>query len=205
MEYQMRNWYYYTWLSGDFNVEQHVHSLDKMGWAMGDKPPIHASGSGGRQQRTDPKYGNIFDHFNIVYEYENGVKAFARCRHFRGCSNDVTDHIFGTKGRVDVMRHRIYDMTGNEIWRFKGRSKSMYQVEHDEFFASIRSGKLINNGDYMSKSSMLGIMGRTVAYTGKQLSWQQMMDSKLDLKPPSYEFGKLDMRPIAVPGVTPFV
>ena len=103
------------------------------------------------------------------------------------------------------MRHRIYDMAGNEVWRFKGRSKSMYQVEHGEFFASIRSGKLINNGDYMSKSSMLGIMGRTVAYTGKQLSWQQMMDSKLDLKPPSYEFGKLDMRPIAVPGVTPFV
>ncbi|GIS58864.1 MAG: hypothetical protein CM1200mP2_10890 [Planctomycetaceae bacterium] len=110
MEYQMRNWYYYTWLSGDFNVEQHVHSLDKMGWAMQDKPPIHASGSGGRQQRTEAKYGNIFDHFNIVYEYENGVKAFARCRHFRGCANDVTDHIFGTKGRVDVMR------TGSTTW-----------------------------------------------------------------------------------------
>ena len=205
MEYQMRNWYYYTWLSGDFNVEQHVHSLDKMGWAMQDKPPIHASGSGGRQQRTEAKYGNIFDHFNIVYEYENGVKAFARCRHFRGCANDVTDHIFGTKGRVDVMRHRIYDMAGKEVWRFKGRSKSMYQVEHDEFFASIRSGKPINNGDYMSKSSMLGIMGRTTAYTGKQLSWDQMMNSKLSLKPPKYDFGELKMRPVAIPGVTPFV
>ena len=204
MEYQLRNWYYYTWLSGDFNVEQHIHSLDKIGWAMQDKPPIRASGSGGRQQRTAPKYGNIFDHFNIVYEYENGVKAFARCRHFRGCANDVTDHIFGSKGRVDVMRHRVFDLKGNLVWRFKGRSKSMYQVEHDEFFASIRDGKPINNGDYMSKSTMLAIMGRMVAYTGKQLTWDQVLNSKQDLRPPKYDWGKLDVAPVAIPGVTPF-
>ena len=205
MEYQMRNWYYYTWLSGDFNVEQHVHSLDNMGWAMQDEPPVRASGSGGRQVRTDPKYGNVYDHFNVVYEYPNGVKAFARCRHWRGCTNDVTDHIFGSKGRADVMRHRIFDLKGKEIWRGPRRSKSMYQVEHDEFFASIRSGKPINNGDYMSKSSMLAIMGRMIAYTGKQLTWEQVMNSKLDLRPPKYEWSDLEIAPVAVPGVTPFV
>ena len=205
MEYQMRNWYYYTWLSGDFNVEQHIHSLDKMGWAMKDQTPIRASGSGGRQQRIDSKYGNVFDHFNIVYEYANGVKAFARCRHLRGCANDVTDHIFGSKARVDVMRHRIYDLQGKMIWRFKGRSKSMYQVEHDEFFASIRSGKPINNGDYMTKSTMLAIMGRMVGYTGKQLGWDQALNSKEDLRPKKYAWGDLAVAPVAIPGVTPFV
>jgi predicted dehydrogenase len=82
MEYQIRNWYYYTWLSGDFNVEQHIHSLDKMMWAMNDEAPATISGSGGRQVRTDARYGNIYDHFDIVYQWANGVKAFARCRHW---------------------------------------------------------------------------------------------------------------------------
>ena len=102
------------------------------------------------------------------------------------------------------MRHRIFDLKGNLVWRFKGRSKSMYQVEHDEFFASIRDGKPINNGDYMSKSTMLAIMGRMVAYTGKQLTWDQVLNSKQDLRPPKYDWGKLDVAPVAIPGVTPF-
>ena len=205
MEYQMRNWYYYTWLSGDFNVEQHVHSLDKVAWAMRDEVPLRASGSGGRQQRTDPKYGNIYDHFSIVYEYANGVKAFARCRHFRGCSNDVSDHFFGTKGRVDVFKHAIHDYKGNDIWRFTGEKNNMYQTEHDELFAGIRSGKPLNNGYYMSMSSMLAIIGRMVAYTGKTLTWEQALDSKEDLTPPKYEWGQIEVPKVAMPGVTPFV
>ncbi len=205
MEYQMRNWYYYTWLSGDFNVEQHVHSLDKVAWAMRDEVPVRASGSGGRQQRTDPKYGNIYDHFSIVYEYANGVKAFARCRHFKGCSNDVSDHFFGSKGRVDVFKHRIYDYKGNEIWRFAGKKNNMYQTEHDELFASIRSAKPINNGHYMSMSSMLAILGRMVGYTGKTLTWEQAFHSTEDLTPPKYEWGRIEIPKVAMPGVTPFV
>jgi len=205
MEYQLRNWYYYTWLSGDFNVEQHIHSLDKMAWAMKDQTPLKVSGSGGRQQRTDPKYGNIYDHFNIVYEYDNGVKAFARCRHFRGCTNDVSDHIFGTKGRVDVFKHRIYDYSGETLWRSKAAKNDMYQTEHDELFASIRSGKPINNGHYMSMSTMMAIAGRMAAYTGKTLKWDEILNSKEDLSPAKYEWTSLETPSVAIPGVTPFV
>lgn len=205
MEYQLRNWYYYTWLSGDFNVEQHIHSLDKMLWAMKDEAPISISGSGGRQVRTDPKYGNIYDHFNVVYEWKNGVKAFARCRHWPGCENDVNDYIVGTKGRADVMKHRIYDLDGKEIWKFEGEGGDMYQIEHDELFAGIRGANPINNGDYMCKSTMLAISGRMAAYTGKKLTWDEVMNSQEDLTPAAYEWGDIPVPAVAVPGKTKFV
>ncbi|APZ94315.1 Gfo/Idh/MocA family protein [Fuerstiella marisgermanici] len=222
MEYQLRNWYYYTWLSGDFNVEQHIHSLDKMMWAMGDKPPSTISASGGRQVRTDPKYGNIYDHFNVIYEWENeaevvtksgktktessvGVKAFARCRHWKGCETDVSDYITGTKGRADVMKHRIFDLEGNEIWKYDGPNGDMYQIEHDELFASIRGAHPINNGDYMCKSTMMAISGRMAAYTGKKLTWQECMDSQEDLTPKAYEWGDVPVPEVAIPGQTKFV
>ena len=101
MEYQMRNWLYFTWLSGDLNVEQHVHSLDKAAWVMRDEPPVKATGLGGRQVRTDEKWGNIFDHMAVVYEYANGTQLFSNCRQMAGCSIDVTDHIIGTKGTAE--------------------------------------------------------------------------------------------------------
>ena len=206
MEYQVRNWYYYTWLSGDFNVEQHIHSIDKMLWAMQDVPPVKCTGSGGRIQRTDPKYGNIYDHFDVVYEFPNGVKAFARCRHFRGCDVDVSDYVFGSKATVQMLpRQRITDREGNTLWAFRGRGKNMYQQEHDELFASIRAGKPINSGDYMTKSTLMTIMGRMTAYTGKDITWEQALNSKEDLTPPHLEWGPLDVRSVAIPGVTPFV
>jgi predicted dehydrogenase len=204
MEYQMRNWYYYTWLSGDFNVEQHIHSLDKLTWAMRDAAPVKVSGSGGRIQRSDPKYGNIYDHFAVVYEYANGVKAFSRCRHFRGCNNDVTDHFFGTKGTCHIASHRT-KIEGETNWRYEGPKCNMYQIEHDELFASIRSAKPINNGHYMSISSMLAIAGRMAAYTGKTLTWDECFNSKLDLTPPAYEWGPLETPQVAIPGITKFV
>ena len=204
MEYQMRNWYYYTWLSGDHIVEQHIHSLDKMQWAMHDEPPVKVSGSGGRQQRTDAKYGNIYDHFAIVYEYANGVKAFSRCRHWRGCPTDVSDQIMGTKGvcRISSQRTKI---EGETEWQYEGPPCNMYQAEHDKFFASIRAGKPIHNGDYMCKSTMMAIMGRMAAYTGKTITWEQALNSQDDLSPSAYEWGPLESRPVSIPGVTPFV
>ena len=205
MEYQMRNWYYYTRLSGDFNTEQHVHSLDKMAWTMQDETPVKVSGTGGRLQRTDPKYGDVYDHFSIVYEYARGVKAFARCRHFKGCTTDVSDHIFGSKGRMDVFKHRAYDYSGKRTWQFTGARNNMYQTEHDELFASIRNGKPINNGYYMSMSSLMAIAGRMVAYTGKTLTWDQVMNSTLDLTPAAYAWGDAPAVEVAMPGVTPFV
>jgi predicted dehydrogenase len=205
MEWQIRNWLYFTWLSGDFNVEQHVHSLDKTAWAMRDQYPIACSGTGGRQTRTSPEYGNIFDHMAVVYEYPNGVKTFSRCRQQDGCSVDVTDHIFGTKGRVDIMKHVAFDHDGKELWRYKGPTPNMYQVEHNELFVGIRSGKPINNGHYMAHSTMMGIIGRMAAYTGKKITWDQAMNSKEDLTPHAYEWGRIDVAPVAMPGITPFV
>ncbi len=206
MEYQIRNWYYYTWLSGDFNVEQHIHSLDKMMWAMNDEIPATISGSGGRQVRTDDKYGNIYDHFDIVYAWPNGVKAFARCRHWPNCENEVEDYIIiGTKGRVNVMSHKIEDHAGNLLWKYDGPDGDMYQIEHNELFASIRSGKPINNGDYMCKSTMLAIAGRMAGYTGQRLTWDAVTNSKERLGPEVYEWTDNPVPTVAIPGKTKFV
>ena len=205
MEYQIRNWYYYTWLSGDFNVEQHIHSLDKMMWAMNDEVPATISGSGGRQVRTDAKYGNIYDHFDVVYTWPNGVKAFARCRHWPNCENEVEDYIIGTKGRVTVMSHKIEDHAGNLIWKYDGPDGDMYQIEHNELFASIRSSQPINNGDYMCKSTLMAIAGRMAGYTGQRLTWDAVLNSKEDLSPKAYEWTDNPVAPVAVPGKTPFV
>jgi predicted dehydrogenase len=202
MEFQVRNWNGFTWLSGDFNVEQHVHSLDKVAWAMKDVPPVRAIGVGGRQTRTGDESGNVYDHFCVVYEYENGVKAFASCRQQDGCANDVSDHVLGTKGTCNVFKHTI---TGEKKWKFSGEKGNMYQTEHNELFASIRSGNPINNGDYMTRSTMLAIMGRMSAYTGKPITWEQAMNSKENLTPAKYEWGKLAVAPIAMPGITEFV
>jgi predicted dehydrogenase len=205
MEWQVRNWLYFTWLSGDHIVEQHVHSLDKMAWAMKDEYPVRASGMGGRQVRVQPEYGNIFDHHAVVFEYPRGIKLFAYCRQQRGCANDVSDHILGTKGTCDVMKHSI---TGEHPWRHRPGKKgddNMYQNEHDELFASIRAGKPINNGDYMCKSTLMAIMGRMATYTGQVITWEQALNSKEDLTPPRYEFGPLPIAPVAKPGITKFV
>lgn len=206
MEFQLRNWLYYTWLSGDFNTEQHVHSLDKMAWALHDEYPVSCSGTGGRQTRLDPIFGHIYDHFAIVYEYANGVKAFSRCRQQDGCEVDVSDHIYGTKGRADVMGHEMLDHKGSSLWKAgRIRGDNMYQNEHDDFFASIRAGKAINNGNYMAKSTMMAIMGRMAAYTGQQITWEQAMNSKEDLTPAKYAWGDLPTPQVAMPGQTAFV
>jgi predicted dehydrogenase len=213
MEWQLRNWLFFTWLSGDFNVEQHVHSLDKMAWAMQDEYPIRASGCGGRQARTEPVYGHIFDHHLVTYEYKNGLKLFSACRQQSSCPNDVSDHIMGTKGTCHIDgihgKGEITSLKGNEKpWSTqKGRRKSedMYQNEHDELFASIRNGKPINNGEWMAKSTLMAIMGRMATYTGQVIVWDQAMASKEDLTPPAYAFGPLPVAPVARPGVTKFV
>ncbi|MEX0642198.1 MAG: Gfo/Idh/MocA family oxidoreductase [Pirellulales bacterium] len=202
MEYQMRNWLYFTWLSGDHNVEQHVHSLDKASWLMGDKPPLRATGLGGRQVRTDEKWGNIFDHHAVVYEYPNGVKLFAFCRQQDGTSTDTEDYFMGTRGRCEVLKHAI---TGGMNWSYSGPKPNMYSVEHQELYASIRAGKPIYNGDYMATSSMLAIMGRMATYTGQEVTWDQAFNSKQNLAPESYAWGPAPEIEIALPGVTKLI
>jgi len=208
MEWQVRNWLYFTWLSGDFITEQHVHSLDKMTWAMQGEAPVKASGTGGRQVRTSPDYGHVYDHFAIEYEYANGVKAFSRCRQQDGCQGDITDHLFGTKGTCDIASHRT-KISGETKWKYKApegaKAINMYQFEHEELFRSIRAGEPINNGHYMTVSTMMAVMGRMAAYTGKTITWDQAIHSAEDLTPPAYEWGSLAMPSVAMPGVTPFV
>jgi predicted dehydrogenase len=214
MEWQLRNWLYFTWLSGDFNVEQHIHSLDKMAWAMQNEYPIRAVGSGGRQVRTDPLYGNIFDHHSVVYEYANGVKLFSACRQQVGCASDVSDHLMGSKGTCHIETSHpprgILRVGRKKLWQSVASLRNpphddMYQNEHDELFASIRAGKPINDGEWLAKSTLMAIMGRMATYTGQVITWDMAMNSKEDLTPPAYEFGPLPVAPVARPGVTKFV
>jgi predicted dehydrogenase len=202
MEYQVRNWYYYTWLSGDHNVEQHVHNLDKASWVLGDAVPLAAHGTGGRQVRTDPKYGNIFDHHSVVYEFPNGVKVFSNCRQMAGCENDVSDHVIGTEGSCQLMDHVI---TGERAWKYKGPKPNMYQQEHDELFAAIRAGKVVSDA-FMANSTLIAIMGRMATYTGKKVTWEEALNSKEDLSPPAYDMSlSLPVPPVAMPGKTKLV
>jgi predicted dehydrogenase len=203
MEWQMRNWYYFTWLSGDFNVEQHVHYLDVCAWGMKDQYPARAVGMGGRQVRTGPEFGNIYDHHSVVYEYENGVKLFSNCRQQQGCHNDMSCHVLGSKGTALVAERRLSISAGSE-WEFTGERNNFYQTEHDELFRSIRQGNPINNGDYMARSTMLAIMGRMATYTGQSITWEQAMNSKEDLTPAKYEWGPIKTPSIALPGLTKF-
>ena len=202
MEYQCRNWLYYTWLSGDHNVEQHVHSLDKAVWLMGDEPPAKCFGLGGRQVRSDEKWGNIFDHHAVCYEYANGVKVFAYTRQMAGCNNDVDDYVMGTKGNARILKFKI---EGENPWRFRGDRPNMYEVEHQEMMAGLRSGNIINNGHYMTVSTMMAIMGRMACYTGQELTWDEALESQEELKPEAYEFGDVKIPSVAMPGLTKFV
>jgi predicted dehydrogenase len=204
MEWQMRNWPHFTWLSGDFNVEQHVHNLDVCAWAMGDRYPVKAIGLGGQQVRKGP--GNIFDHHSVVYEYEDGTRLVSNCRQISGCKQDIGVDVLGSTGTLRLTEQKGgMRITGAKPWEFDRAPTNGYQVEHDELFASIRAGKPINNGEGLAKSTLLAIMGRWATYTGQEITWDMAWNSKQDLTPASYEFGPLPMPPVATPGVTKFV
>jgi predicted dehydrogenase len=218
MEWQMRNWPYFTWLSGDYNVEQHCHSLDKMMWVMRNTPPVRAYGVGGRQTRTGSEFGHIFDHMAVVYEFANNVRCFAFCRQQAGTHGETTDHIIGTRGRANLLgvnqQERSwppYSITGDNAWRLGAaqvnRATDMYQSEHNELFAAIRSGNPINDLDWMHKSTMLAILGRMVCYTGQMITWEQAMNAREDLTPPDgYRWDRAPAIPdVARPGVTRLV
>ncbi len=204
MEWQMRNWYYFTWLSGDFNVEQHVHFLDVCAWVMGNEYPVRAVGLGGRQVRTGPEYGHIYDHFAVVYEFANGVKLFSNCKQQETGFKDMCAYVMGSKGRAEITDSKgRTSIAGANEWKPDAPDNDFYQTEHDELFASIRAGKPINNGEYMAKSSLLAIMGRMAAYTGQAVTWEQAMKSTEDLSPPRYDWDvPMAVPPVAMPGQT---
>jgi len=205
MEYQMRNWYYYSWISGDHIVEQAIHGIDTMSWAMNDVPPLKCWGVGGRQVRTEPKYGNIYDHFSVVYEYPDDIRGYHQCRHWANTAAQTADFIQGTKGRADVFGKKI---AGPTKWRYKAADGAppldMYQAEHNEMFAALRDGKPINNAEKAATSTLLALMGRMAAYTGEVITWDQATKSQEALVPPSFAWGDAPNKSVPIPGVTRF-
>ncbi len=165
VEWQMRNWYNFSWLSGDSLVEQAVHSIDKICWAMKDAPPLSCVASGGRQVANEG--GNIFDHFHAAYEWEGGVFCHLGSRQIRGCHGENADYINGTKGRLLIGKGGAPIIDGESRWRFRGEEKNMYDLEHEALFAAIRKGEVINDGDRMMLSTLVGIMGRSRLHWAK--------------------------------------
>jgi predicted dehydrogenase len=204
MEWQVRCWPLFTWLSGDHYVEQLVHNLDVVNWVAG-RTPVVGQGLGGRQVRTGPQFGNIFDHFAVRYEYEGGLTMFAMATQQRGISTRVGNVIHGTKGTAHVDRGTA-SITGQKPWEFDGQGSSGDLEMYAALVRGIREGKPINEGVRLAEATMTGVMGRMSAYTGRALKWDWAMNaSKLDLRPARYEMGPLPVGPVAMPGRTPLV
>jgi predicted dehydrogenase len=219
MTYQLRNWYYYTWLSGDHLVEQAVHSIDKMQWAMKDEIPQSCVAHGGRQVRTGAEFGHIFDHFSVVYQYASGARGYHFSRQQANTADSNADYFMGTRGVAQIIAFGPLTITGDHPWRLRNREglANMYQVEHDEMFASIRRGEPINDGEWMAHSTMVAIMGRMAAYTGKEITWEQALASSENLAKwmtwqedtpgdPAFRWDMALREPtVAMPGQTKFV
>ena len=185
MEYQMRNWYYFTWICGDHIVEQHIHNLDVINWAK-QGYPVRAEGMGGCEVRRGLDYGEIFDHHAVEFEYEDGSRLFSYCRHIHGCWDNVSEHVVGTKGTCDVSAHV---MRGSNQWRFKRQGGGdPYQKEHDALFAAIRNDKPINDAENGAKSTMTAILGRMSTYSGKMIEWTDALNSNINLMPDKLAF-----------------
>ena len=203
LEWQVRNWYNFVWTCGDGLVEQAVHSVDKIMWAVQDAPPLKCTATGGRQI---PNFeGNIFDHISVNYEWADGTRAFMAQRQTSNCHGENTDYIMGAKGVGEISRRGVI-INGPNKWKFDGKDNDMYQTEHDEMFASIRFGKPVNEGERMCSSTLAAIMGRMAAYTGTEVTWEMALNSKDDLFPKNIAWDmKLPIAPLALPGRTKFI
>jgi predicted dehydrogenase len=197
MEWQLRNWNYFTWAGGDHIVEQHVHNLDVINWIMG-KHPIRAIGLGGRQARGGKEHGHIYDHFAVEFEYDNGVRMFSQCRQMNNCDGKVEEAIVGTKGTSNA-QNWIKPKEG-PLWRFRDQDVNPYEQEHLDLINSIRAGQPINEARPIAESTLTGILGRESAYSGKTLDWETLYNSNLRLGPTKYEFGPLPFPEVPVPG-----
>jgi len=201
LEWQLRNWLYFTWLSGDHIVEQNVHRLDIQNWVM-QSTPLKAYGMGGRQVRIDPAYGNVFDHFAVEYEYPGGVRIVNECRQIDGTDSRITEYYYGTKGMIEPSAGPLPIDKKNKLEPLG----AAYVREHKDLIDSIHAGKPANEGRQVAESTLTAIMGRMSAYTGKVITWEQAMNSKLDLMPTSLEFGPtMAVAPVAVPGKDPII
>lgn len=208
MEYQMRNWYYFNWLCGDHINEQHIHNIDVVNWFKGSYP-VKAIGMGGRQQRTDKKFGEIFDHHHVEFEYADGMVLNSQCQHFEGCANNVSELLIGTKGKAT--EGKILDYKGNTIWKHRDQEDpDPYQVEHDVLFDAIINNKSINDAERGARSTMTAILGRMATYSGQAISWDDAFNSTMSIMPKTFAWDaetptKPDANgfyPVPVPGKT---
>jgi predicted dehydrogenase len=195
MEYQMRNWYYFTWICGDHILEQHIHNLDVINWVKGGYP-IRAQGQGGCEVRKGPDYGEIFDHHFVEFEYADGSRMFSQCRHIPGCWNSVSEHVTGTKGNASINSFLI-NPTGGAEWKYREAMKDPQQVEHDVLFDAIRNNKPLNDGEIGAKSTMTALMGRMATYSGQRIDWDEALASNIDLMPEKLAW---DALPKSLPG-----
>lgn len=205
MEWQLRNWLYFTWLSGDHITEQHVHNLDIAHWIM-DANPASVTALGGRQVRTSPEYGHVFDHFACEFEYADGRRVTSYCRQIDGCSDRVEEMVYGSAGVARLAQFGTAQFSGKTKWKWEGKQENPYVQEHKDLVASITgSGPYLNHAQRIAESTMMAIMGRMSAYTGKTVTWEQAMNSTLDLSPGEYKLGPLATPEVAVPGKTKLV
>jgi predicted dehydrogenase len=203
VENQVRNWLYHSWLSGDHIVEQHVHQLDVMCWVMGEHPTL-VRGVGGRQVRTDPKFGHIFDHFGLEFQFPGDRFVFSMCRQQDGTDGKVEEVFHGAEGMLS-MRSGGAEITGKNAWKFSGGQRDPYTQEHIDLQNAILKDLALNEAEQVAKSTMCAIMGRMAAYSGRDLTWDEAINSKEVLMPESIEFGSRPEAPVAIPGKTKFV
>lgn len=209
LEWQFHNWYHFLWLAGDQCPQQLIHSIDVGAFAMKNEWPVKAWGLGGRSACFGPQYGDLFDHQSVVFEYADGKRMYGLCRNQLGVPNERADFVYGTKGTADIRTGRI---EGETNWKYEGENVNPFDVEHQELFAAVRAGNVINNADYMVGSSLMALLAQTVCRTGQEMTWEQIVESETsvelsrygwDLEPPvkPNDRGEYD---VAIPGITKY-
>ncbi|MFN7994379.1 MAG: Gfo/Idh/MocA family oxidoreductase [Bryobacteraceae bacterium] len=211
VEYQASNQYHFHWLCGDDVPQSLVHNVDRASWALREQVPERAHGMGGRSTLHGEIYGSVFDHHAVVYQFAGGVRMYAFTRTIPGCYNEVSSILLGTKGRCNIVQMRI---EGETNWQFDGshNKNDAYDLEHVALFDAIRAGRPLNNGDYMVRSTLIGIMGQISCYTGKEVTWEQITtsdfcfspkpeDVRADMEPPVRPDAQ-SIYPVYTPGVT---
>jgi predicted dehydrogenase len=212
LQSQLGNQYHFVWLCGDDVPQSLVHNMDRASWALKGELPVKCHGLGGRASSFNEEYGDVFDHHSVIYQYASGVRCYAFCRTEIGCYNEYSSLIFGTKGRCDLMRCTIQ---GETNWKYKGDAPEPHFYEHVKLFEALRKGEIINCGDYMANSTMIGVMGQISCYTGKEVTWDQINksdfhylvkpeDCRMDMEPP-VKLGPDGRYPVYVPGVTKLI
>lgn len=195
MEYQLRNWMYFNWLSGDIIVEQHLHNIDVINWVLGEHP-IKAKAVGGRTVRTGAEYGDIWDHFYVEFEYPNDVRMSSLCRQWDNTSGEIGEAVVGTKGISNCQSI----IKGETNYRFRGKIINPYDQEHTDLINSIREGKPLNEAQQVAESNLAAIMGREAAYSGQVIDWDSALEADQNLAPKEYAFGKMPELFLPIPG-----